>query len=545
MVYPQHPIPSSVESVAEVCKRRLAIFKTKRFKKVVMQKASMWSVKLFCVVLLLSITQIQIGRAGWTGLINGKGVGWAGVNVRSVTLFTNRVQTVTNTTLPSAAMSPTLGYLTNAPLPSGAATNTYSRIKGLSGGVWQAASKAAVGDGTDNLELESHVLIIPSECASISFDSKIEQNQDEFNANGNSGTITVNASATAGTALWLRGFEFDGGNTNIPPDDPDTVENESVEWLKTHGVVKFETLIVGPFEFGSNNCPLIIPFSLGSSNLENLYFAADGVAKSLPLVIGCPADVVATCSDPIYYPSVTYAGCGNITVSFNPPLPPAGHFPAGYFPVGTTPVTVTATDSDGNSTNCTFSVIIVDTMPPVRPVLPTLALDGCSGGVAMPKAPTTTDDCAGTVTGTTTTTQLAFGTNVINWTFDDGHSNTTTVAQTVIVNGLTFTGFYSPINGTGGTCASPLRNINQGSINPIKFDMFCGSTKITGGTPPVVQIQAYSSNCSSSNQLVSVNAVYQNDWHFNWDTTGWAKGVYRVHVILPDSTSQNVFVKIK
>jgi hypothetical protein len=163
----------------------------------------------------------------------------------------------------------------------------------------------------------------------------------------------------------------------------------------------------------------------------------------------------------------------------------------------------------------------------------------------MPQAPATTDDCAGTVTGTTTTTQLVFGTNIINWTFDDGHSNRVTAAQTVIVNGITFTGFYAPISGVGGTCASPLRTINQGSINPIKFDLFCGSTKITGGTPPVVQIQAYSNNCTPGAQLVSVNAVFQNDWHFNWDTTGWAKGVYRVHVILPDGTSQNVFVRIK
>ena len=38
----------------------------------------------------------------------------------------------------------------------------------------------------------------------------------------------------------------------------------------------------------SNTCPLIIPFNLDSGNLANLYFAADGEAKSYPLAISCP-----------------------------------------------------------------------------------------------------------------------------------------------------------------------------------------------------------------------------------------------------------------
>ena len=59
-----------------------------------------------------------------------------------------------------------------------------------------------------------------------------------------------------------------------------------------------------------------------------------------------------------------FAGCGNITLSYSPTN--LGTFPPGSFPVGVTPVTVTATDKDGNKTNCTFTVTVTDTTPPVR-----------------------------------------------------------------------------------------------------------------------------------------------------------------------------------
>jgi len=186
-------------------------------------------------------------------------------------------------------------------------------------------------------------------------------------------------------------------------------------------------------------------------------------------------------------------------------------------------------------------------VPPVKPTLASITDTNCTGSPVTPPIPSTTDNCKGTVYGTTTTkfpvTNL--GTTVVTWTFDDGNGNKTTADQNITISTLSFVGFYAPISGTNGTCAAPLRTINQGSIIPVKFDTKCGSTLITGGTPPVVKIQAYSNTCAPGTELVSVNAVYQNNWHYNWDTSGWAKGVYRVVVILPDGTSQYVFVKLK
>ena len=54
-------------------------------------------------------------------------------------------------------------------------------------------------------------------------------------------------------------------------------------------------------------------------------------------------------------------------------------------------------------------------------------------------APTATDNCSGTITGTTSDalTRTTQGTSVVTWTFDDGHGNTTTQTQNIVVSDVT------------------------------------------------------------------------------------------------------------
>ena len=75
-------------------------------------------------------------------------------------------------------------------------------------------------------------------------------------------------------------------------------------------------------------------------------------------------------------------------------------------------------------------------MPPLTPILANVNVGECSG---TPSAPTTTDACAGTITGTTATlfpitTQ---GTTIVTWTFADGNGNATSANQNVIVDDVT------------------------------------------------------------------------------------------------------------
>src|SRR5690554_5447914 len=106
--------------------------------------------------------------------------------------------------------------------------------------------------------------------------------------------------------------------------------------------------------------------------------------------------------------------------------------------VGTYTVTYNVTDAAGNvATQVTRTVNVVDTTGPV-PDIATLpnATGECSVTVS---APTASDGCFGTITGTTTDplTYNTQGTYTITWTYDDGKGNTSTQTQTVIVDDVT------------------------------------------------------------------------------------------------------------
>lgn len=81
------------------------------------------------------------------------------------------------------------------------------------------------------------------------------------------------------------------------------------------------------------------------------------------------------------------------------------------------------------------TVMIADLVAPDSVALPTL-IGECSVPVPVP---TTTDDCAGLISGTTgdPLSYVNQGTYLLIWTFDDGNGNQTTLPQTVIVNDST------------------------------------------------------------------------------------------------------------
>ena len=84
----------------------------------------------------------------------------------------------------------------------------------------------------------------------------------------------------------------------------------------------------------------------------------------------------------------------------------------------------------------TQRVVVDDVTAPVAPSINTVTGE-CSATVTT--APTATDNCVGTVTGTTTDalTYSTQGVHVITWKFNDGNGNTSTATQLVVVDDVT------------------------------------------------------------------------------------------------------------
>jgi len=106
-----------------------------------------------------------------------------------------------------------------------------------------------------------------------------------------------------------------------------------------------------------------------------------------------------------------------------------------YNVAGTYTITWSYNDGNGNIATQTQTIIVNDTQDPVptQPILGNV-IGNCT--VTVSPAPTASDNCAGTVTGTTTDplTYNVIGTFFITWTYSDGNGNTFTQNQTVVVN---------------------------------------------------------------------------------------------------------------
>ncbi|MFC4476639.1 gliding motility-associated C-terminal domain-containing protein [Flavobacterium chungangensis] len=135
------------------------------------------------------------------------------------------------------------------------------------------------------------------------------------------------------------------------------------------------------------------------------------------------ADITAECSVTVTAPTTTDNCKGTVTGTTTDPLT--------YNAQGTYTINWSFSDGNGNVETATQKVIVKDTQKPVKPTLADITGE-CS---ATATAPTTTDNCKGTVTGTTTDplTYSAQGTYTINWSFSDGNGNTETATQKVII----------------------------------------------------------------------------------------------------------------
>ncbi|WP_338814297.1 choice-of-anchor D domain-containing protein [Bernardetia sp. Wsw4-3y2] len=238
----------------------------------------------------------------------------------------------------------------------------------------------------------------------------------------NSLAKTYTIQNTGGAALTVSNITVTGANAadftlSGLPAFPATV-------TATTGTQTF-TVTFNPSAIGNRVALVTITNDDADENPYTFAINGNGTADNVPPVVPTLADVTAECSSTPTAPTTTDNCAGTITGTTGT-----------VFPItSSTTITWTFDDGNGNTSTADQNIILDDVTAPVVPTLADVTAE-CS---STPTAPTTTDNCAGTVTGTTGTVFpiTAQGTTVVTWTFDDGNGNTSTADQNVILDDVT------------------------------------------------------------------------------------------------------------
>jgi N-acetylneuraminic acid mutarotase len=202
-----------------------------------------------------------------------------------------------------------------------------------------------------------------------------------------------------GTALTKDFWQYD-------PRDPE------IAILQNNAAIADNT---GSYNFGSQNLNTSTPvvFTIENSGDRELKLSSSPrvtlTGTGYTLVTDAPA-------------AIPPGSSATFTVSFNPQT------------CGTLNGSISIVNDDANENPYNFNLtgIGLDNIPPNLPQLPVLR-GQCLVNVI---APTTSDNCSGTITGTTSNplSYTSQGTYTVNWSFKDAANNTTTAQQTVIVD---------------------------------------------------------------------------------------------------------------
>src|SRR6185295_10304040 len=196
-----------------------------------------------------------------------------------------------------------------------------------------------------------------------------------------------------------------------------------------------------------------------SGNSSQCTFAGR-VNDTQPPMITCPANITVNAAPGACSSNVTFSvtATDNCTVTNVISVPASGF----AFPVGVTTVTNTARDKSGNSSQCTFTVRVNDTQPPVitcpANITVNAAAGACSSNVTF--SVTATDNC--TVTNVTSVPASGFafpvGVTTVTNTAQDKSGNSSQCTFTVRVNDTQPPVITCPanitVNAAAGACSS-------------------------------------------------------------------------------------------
>ncbi len=232
------------------------------------------------------------------------------------------------------------------------------------------------------------------------------------------------------TELCSAGYTFDGVDESTTIADPLTSPVVVVPYTNGQLPQSLDLSLLDPGKY------LFCIREGGTSNEDCVLFTKAN-QKQIVVNGGCNQAPVAKCKNITVSAGANCSADASINDgSFDPDGDAftVTQSPIGPYPLGSTAVVLTVTDSNGVSSSSSATVTVVDTTPPVPniAILP-MVVGECSASVTA--APTATDGCAGTITATTTdpVTYVSQGTYTIHWIYEDGHGNSSSQTQTVVV----------------------------------------------------------------------------------------------------------------
>lgn len=251
-------------------------------------------------------------------------------------------------------------------------------------------------------------------------------------------------------------------------------------------------------------------------NNSNTCAQTISVMDSTPPVVFCPSNIVLECDGSsggivVEFNTTALDGCDtNVTLVCTPPS-------GSLFGPGTNLVVCTATDSFGNSNQCSFTVSILDTTPPTITCPTNLIVSESppdSGGAVVSFEVTANDTCEGTptvVTEPASGSVFPIGTTVVHSMAADSSGNTNSCSFEVEV--VPYRLFVNSTNDSGpGTLRDAISRANTTpDPNLLEFDFPEGSAvtiHALSALPPIVNpliIDGWSQAGFSNRPIIEVN----------------------------------------
>ena len=197
------------------------------------------------------------------------------------------------------------------------------------------------------------------------------------------------------------------------------------------------------------------------------------------------------------------------------------------FPVGTTVISWNITDSNGNkAVPVSQNIIVIDNEAPVAPVLNNITW-GCEYTLSVPS---TTDNCSGTITGTTEDplTYSTPGTHIISWNFTDSNGNTSSVDQKLIIKPVTAVTQINPVLCNGFSTGS-VTVMASGGVAPYTYtwetlgngatknNLAAGSYRVTVSDVNGCQMEPFDVVISEPDSFIEITEIDYNVGCFGKD----------------------------